>query len=388
MDTYQLDFAIPGKTPDEWVIQTALTGLTSRDMFPSPDGQKLALAQYQDTNGDGYVPSPRGGDAYDVFLYTIADGSLVGLTDNQFSSYPEVNWLPDSQSFTYPIHHDIWQVDIENPSQQILLTNLDNRIFGHVWSLNGEFLAFNTQGTNGPSPPELDRLYIYKASTGEVVSVFENMPITLEMRWSADNNWLAIAPGQNSGLYLINAQTFEVLEVIERGSGRIKNDWSPDGHWLLYVEDVSTIELWESSTKNSFDFIQEPYAFSQFVWAPNSSELAFTMWDEEKISLVVANRESGEMRTLYIVDSVDKSERPYGLESISEMQLLTWSPDSQWILFFAEQEEGIGLYVINREGNEAYPILETGVRSFFHYWIANLETDRTRQVVWLPDSIR
>ena len=78
----------PGCFPH--ALLTVLSDITAQFMFPSPDEQYIALAQYVDTNGDGLIPSQRGGDSFDVDLFTIADGDLTRLTDNQLQHYPQI----------------------------------------------------------------------------------------------------------------------------------------------------------------------------------------------------------------------------------------------------------------------------------------------------------
>ncbi|MBK9053790.1 MAG: hypothetical protein IPL78_23655 [Chloroflexi bacterium] len=46
---------VPGATAYDWEVKPILNDLLYAFLFPSPDGQRLAIAQYSDTNGNGFV---------------------------------------------------------------------------------------------------------------------------------------------------------------------------------------------------------------------------------------------------------------------------------------------------------------------------------------------
>ncbi len=372
------------------MIQTALTGLTSRDMFPSPDGQKFVLAQFQDTNGDGYVPSLRGGDTHDLFLYTKTDGSLIRLTDDQILHYPEANWLPDSNAFTYPNDRDLWLVELDNPTSELLFDNPDYRIRGHAWSPDGRLLAVHTHGVDETTTPGFDNLSIYNTDTGELVRVLENSDDVLDLRWSPDSQWLFVVYKNLKRLFLMDAVSFEFTEIALPDSRIIMPEWAFDSQSLAIVYDYSSINLLEISSKSLVEFAYEAedVLIDSFVWSPDSLKVAAIVWDEDRVNLVVINREDGSSRTLISIDQVDMNERPYGLEGLSEMQLLTWSPDGQWILIFVEQKENPGLYIVDYDSGSAHLVLETSVRQFFTQDYSNDVIDRTRHVAWVLNSTR
>jgi Tol biopolymer transport system component len=374
--TYNLNFAIPGSTPGEWQIETALSGLSAQFMFPSPDQSRFALTQYKNVETGELGYSRFGGNTFDVYVYELADGSFARFTDNHFEQYPEVSWSPNNREFTYAMNRAIWRVNLDDSSVQQLVDGFPGSLYNHSWSPDGQWLAIISARSEEEMVYNPNKLDIFNPSTGTL------LPIVSEMEqgsliWSPDSQWLAFTKTNEGGIFVLDVSTFAVTELLSPEHGYVVAAWSPDSLWLASIEnpfrEISPLYL---SNVNTITTTELPPAadFRSITWSPDSTQIMTTVYDEEQAKLVIVNVLDGSTRELFAIDRVDINEREYGFEHILELQGLTWSPDGEWFLFYAEPEGTAGLYVIHYRGSEAYLIVETGLYSF-----------DSRRAIWLSE---
>lgn len=368
---------IPGTTAYNWEVKTILSHLLYAFLFPSPDGQKLAIAQFSDTNGNGYVQP--WDDYLDYHLYTPTSNSFTQLTHNEYySPLGEIQWFADGQSFIYPILNDIFLLDVGTGNRQIL-HSFPERVFQLALSPDGETLAvFSNKVEDSVTVADAGQLVIYEIQTGQFTVLLEKINEG-EMLWSPDNQWLAFV--QNGRLTLIDAQTQEQTIVY---SSEVKNGmqaaWSPNGQWLAYTHDSDTLVAWNSQTGESTELYQGEYfrsdengrwgALREITWLPDSSGLLLTLFDHTKARFVYIELENGTAQDFLAIDRVDYRTRDREVTHVNELISLGWSPDGNWLLFFAEWNGVAGLYIVYKDGSEPHLIYETGVLSPKATWLS------------------
>ena len=354
--------AEPGKSPSEWHIQPILNDLYGLPVTAlSPDQSKLALMVLEDRMNDGDVSHgsfQRGGDAPNLYIYSLTDGSFERITDDYPNSY-YLEWTPDSQEITFPDDLKVFSYNVTTEIRQLLSDNYPDKVAQAAWSPVGNPLAVKLY--SGP-------LYFFNQETGENVQAPDELANSPHgtIAWSPDGTWLASNIRIGAGLFVINPETLESIDLVttEFASSFV---WSPDGKRLAYAQTEfsgntvvnSPIHLWNVTTRES-QIIQEFKKTTGLLWSPDSETLAVGALDHDSAELTLIESNT---KNSYIL-----------LEEQTEASFvpLTWSPDGTWLLFFKKQAENTGLYVIHRDGGEPYLLLNT------------TETGEPYAVSWLP----
>lgn len=352
--TRNLYFAQPGTTFAEWNIQPVLTDLASASLYPSPDLQKMAIAQFEDTNGDGTAYSISGTDLANIYLYAPLTGSFTRLTNNQIKDIPDVSWLPDNQTFTYALYKDIFQVNIVDSSVQPLLS-MQGFIHYHTWSPNGRWLAIFSSVSDEPvQSVESVRLDIYDKETGTVIPIVERIGQGV-LRWSPDSQYLAFTQYIGSGLFILNVNNLTISEIVSRDY-LTSIAWSPDSHWLAFSQthtnDLtnSNLFLWDTTNQSITQLTINGGRMEQPVWSPDGDAFAVTRFNGDKIELIVIEPDTNQPLTLF-TSTTPPSENTSIWDA---MPRVNWLPDSQWLFFIAIQDGLTGLFVGNQDNGQVY----------------------------------
>lgn len=341
--------AVPGATANEWQIETILVGmnLAGPAITVSPDQTKLALLLLDDTDGDGRLVHNIGGDIRNVYIYDLKSHSLARLTDNERSTV-SVSWLPDSQAVTYPQFEkvSISRLD-EDAMPELLFQVPDGHVSQLIWSLDGEklFLDINAPLTGlRVYEPGSDRFHpVYETKTGGIF--FSG--------WSSDGQWLAFTHygAQVYGLWryvaVMNQELLEVTRLVF-GEDYVSSppDWSMDSQWLAFTKNESILSLWNSATLTVTDILSGTN-MSVPVWSPLENRLA------------VALVEAGIAKVLTLDPQTNMMTEVFQSELFQTIKLFDWSPDGEWLLIFAANEEQSGLYVVHMDSGASYQVMET-----------------------------
>lgn len=374
--TYNLNFAVPGSTPAEWQIQTALSGLSAQFMFPSPDQSRLALTQYKNVETGELGYSRFGGNTFDVYVYELADGSFTKFTENHFEQYPEVSWLPNNRELTFPMNGAIWHVNLNDSSIQQLVGGFSGSLYDHSWSPDGQWLAILSARSEEDITYDPNKLDIFNTDLSTLLPVISAMGQG-DFIWSPNSQWLAFTKSIESGLFVLDLSTFTVTELPLTEYDYTLAAWSSDNQLIAVFKNLAdgttSLYFWNSSMATTAGSISSGDIRS-LHWSPNNSQVMLTVYEEEQAKLVLFSVSDTNTQELFVVDRISLDEREDEFEYISELQGLSWSPDGQWFLFYAEPEGKAGLYAISKEGGDAYLVVETGVYSF-----------DSRRAIWLSE---
>jgi Tol biopolymer transport system component len=221
-----------------------------------------------------------------------------------------------------------------------------------------------------------NKLDIFNHSTGALLPVVNEMAQG-NFTWSPNSQWLAFTKSIESGLFVLDMSTFSVIELPFIEHDYILSAWSSDNQLLAIFKNptdgTTSLYSWSPNAMTTVGSISSGDVRS-LHWSPDNAQIMLTVYEEEQAKLLVMNVSDGNTQELFAIDRVDIIEREYGFEHISELQGLSWSPDGELFLLYAEPEGKAGLYVIHHDGGAAYLIVETGLYVF-----------DSRRVIWLSE---
>lgn len=191
---------------------TRLTDNPAVDLYPdwSPDGSHIAFATERDGNREIYVVE--------------ADGSnLMRLTDNPGEDTRPA-WSPDGSEIAFatqrgPANLELWVMNADGSDQRRLVAAVE-AIDAPTWAPDGDRIAYHVEAQFGPFEIES-----YSIEEEQAEGLFEGA----EPSWSPNQEVLAYAtfPDLDIGSFDIAAQSQALL--VEHPAGEQDPDWSPTG---------------------------------------------------------------------------------------------------------------------------------------------------------------
>lgn len=226
--------------------------------------------------------------------------------------------------------------DRENPIR--LTTTLSDDVFPR-WSPDGKTIAFLSDREGVPG---LFRLYQMNDDGTSVRELFD--PVAdpegdLEFSWAPDGRHIALINSVSGvrtdrrQLYILDTRTLARQRVLTALPNRYAPDWAPDGNTIALVSlnsgtNVSTLQLlsYPELELRTADLGGLQANFPR--WAPDSRHLAFLAIPAggalDEFQVFVADAMTFETRQLTAIEG-----------GIQQPGPVTWSPDSQRILFAA-----------------------------------------------------
>ncbi len=186
----------------------------------SPDGKHIVFE------------SKRAGN-YDIWIITLADGTMKQVTDSAKSDYLP-KWSPDSLhlSFVAPgnVKKDIWKISLEEGAkpQQLTKDSLDD--WYHAWSPDGDEIAFVSERSGNWD------VWIMSSEGGEARRVTDDPGDEFLQGWSPDGGWILFRSSREgmSQLYRTSAAGGGDAQRLTSNGG-----WcgviSPDGKTIYYT---------------------------------------------------------------------------------------------------------------------------------------------------------
>lgn len=185
----------------------------------SPDGSAIAFTSTRDTI------------VGDLYMMTMDDHQMVRLTEREGVS--EFSWSPDGHSIVFegrlPSDQEIFVLDVEDGSI-VQMTDNDFTESGPVWSPDGRRIAFGSQREDG------FQVYVMDVQTREETRISEGPGLSSYASWSPNGRLLAYVSG---GLGF--TETLHILDT-ETGASKTFSDfqairrflWSPDSQYLIH----------------------------------------------------------------------------------------------------------------------------------------------------------
>jgi Tol biopolymer transport system component len=178
---------------------------------------------------------------------------------------------------------------------------------------------------------------------------------------SPDGSKIALQASWNK-TYLMNADGSQLTDFFPDGSNNIPLSWSPDNRYLLTMEAGSSAWVWVNDlrTNKAWKLSNKVSNLNDISWSPDSSQVAFIGPGQGDWDLYVINLEGGEAKNLTSSD-------------IPERQI-AWSPEGDWIVYtghtFEELfAENYDLYIVRPDGSDRQKITVNVGDDMNPFWV-------------------
>ncbi len=286
----------------------------------------------------------RGGQADDIWIYDFKSKDLKNITDNPAQDIipmwykDKIYFLSDRDKrmnlFCYNLTTNqlkkitnFDKFDVKFPSLGIDNITFENG--GYVYLLNpetDEYIKINIQIADD-----------YSSARTEIVDVSKRI------------SSYGISPDGKRALFNARGDVFTVPAVqgftrnLTKTSGVHERNsvWSPDGKWIAYVadetgEDEIFIVKPDGTGKTKLTDNGESYRF-ELSWSPDGKKIAC----------------SDKTMKLYYIDIETKKVKQVAKSKSWEMRDYAWSPDSKWLAFTDDNENGISVvYLYSLENDK------------------------------------
>jgi Tol biopolymer transport system component/C-terminal processing protease CtpA/Prc len=328
--------------------------------------------------------------ARDIWVYDVAAGTHRQITEFAGEDRNPV-LTPDGRGFFYLSEEsgsfNVHRLSLDGgPSQQVttftgppvrFLSMADNGTLCFSW--DGEI--YTLQGSGAPVRVPVTLRADWKANNEEVVSV------------TGGAGDMAVSPSGKEVAFIARGEVFVtsveggVTKQITRTPGSEAGvSFSPDGKTLLYASErdgrwsifktnrarEEEPHFYASTLLNEVAVIRNEHENSQPLFSPDGKEIAYV---EDRSTVRVFNVDSRETRTLLTADQVF-STRMGG-------QYFQWSPDGQWLLFdyaipgFAPGEVGL----VKADGSgEILNLTQSGFQDSRGQWVLGGQA-----MIWLSN---
>lgn len=226
----------------------------------------------------------------------------------------------------------------DDPSSARYIVNTGTADLAPRWSPDGTQIAFVSDREGSPG---LFRLYVMDADGRNVRGLFDpfrHPEGDLEFAWSPDGKKIALVNrvtgfrNNRRSLYIVNVETLDRQLVARSLPNRFSPDWSPDGSRIAFISNDprnGSVDLHIMSYPDlTLQTLNTSLRRTNFPrWSPDGKNLAFT---------AVPDPSSLESQ-IFIADSAT-----FNITQVTHIEggmtnpgPLTWSPDSQRIVFAA-----------------------------------------------------
>ncbi len=228
-----------------------------------------------DDNELYYVPLS-GGESE---LLTNTAGAIFDFAPSKVGSQIAFSVINEEKGF------DIWVMDREAGSHQILVECGLDRCATPAWSPDGTQLAYSrTEAGLGPNEPYgSPKIWLADTHTGETFRLYsDTQKIGYGPGWSPNGQKLAYSDGINNQIVVLDIETGDEFFIPTR-SGRI-GSWSPDSSQLVYSDFLNTesgtvevINMVDFETQDILNFLgyrPNENSYNSPKWSPTGKWIA------------------------------------------------------------------------------------------------------------------
>ena len=208
---------------------------------------------------------------------------------NQSGMYPA--WGPEGDTLYFIQRADtqshIFSININNPKNKTLLTEISGTYRFLAVSPNGKKLAFN--GWTREQQQQDNQVWVLDIETGEMEAVtaiphFGRSFFFWGISWAPNSRQLAFSlerPGGLEQLYLLDLETKEI-EILTELNIDFYPVWSPDGTKILFrrwnreFDTMSTIDVETRVIKPLFDVDKQTGMWTD--WSFDGQSIIFSRW--------------------------------------------------------------------------------------------------------------
>jgi tricorn protease len=275
----------------------------------------------------------RGGMADDVWIFDFKTGQVQNLT-NDLSQDICPMWAPDNR---------IYFISDRDGRMNLFSTDLTGKDTKQLTTFKDFDIKFPSIGKDAIVFEQAGYIWRYDLASGQSAVV----PIDLKEDFASGRSALidaskniesvSSAPDGQRVIAVARGDLFSIPgkdgtpRNLTRTSNAHERDavWSPDGKWIAYNSDATgENELYVRSQDGKGEPTQltnsaDTYFYAA-IWSPDSKKL---MWSDRK-------------QRLRFIDVASKAVTQVAESKESEIRGYDWSPDSQWIAYALQEENG------------------------------------------------
>ena len=327
--------AIPDKTPFNWQLLPILSSLPNwpdeYSSWPtnavSPDQTQLAFTLYKDPDDN-----PR---SVNIHLADFANSQLAQITNDLNIEIYNINWQPDNTTLIYSLGKEVKATEIDEMSDHVI----------HAFTYNVDELISSPNGELAAVILETGDFYFLDLKNENLHSFSIDEPLNPDNGvWSSNSDWFTTNLISSAGLMALNAQTNESLKLVDLDYFAIPS-WSPNSELLAFVKgtrELTNLSIWDAANQITKPITNLGSYLGAPVWSPQGNYLAVASVEDERVDLYSVDMSTDEINTIIQFDDV------------KQFEILSWSPDEQWVLVFLAQENQSCLYIINRTNGDIY----------------------------------
>ncbi|MFD2924644.1 hypothetical protein [Halobacillus naozhouensis] len=275
---------------------------------------------------------------FDLWLYNLANGMSVQLTNGAGAPYSIPVWSPGGSKIAFVGGQQILYVVHVYTGAIAQIDQLEEGAgFEFDWSPDGEKLVYTKH----------DQIILYNVLSHR--AQFIDYPGSSNPQWFPNGRELLFQAPDESGisqLFRIRTNGTDVRQITSNEEGPLHDiELSPDGTFVLYTTpgaSISLIRTVELSTGNVFEVEGGPLAKNYYpAWSPDSMRVAYsaTNFDEN----------NGYFSQIRTVGRMGENERTW-VNSNCFATPVSWSPDGRQIAYLSgctEQEFAREMLVLN-----------------------------------------
>ena len=287
----------------------------------------------------------RGGRAQDVWIYDLENNTSEQLTTHRATDNQPV-WVGDKIYFLSDREYTLNLFEYQKGQAPKKLTQ--HKDHDALWASAGpDALVYEQDGflwRFDPTSNQSKKLNIkVKGNAKHLMPQFKNVSAQIESMDISKDGKRAVF-GARGELFTVPAKDGEVRNISNTpGVREISVSWSPDGKNVAYLSDKSgeyEIYIRAQSGKGKEQRLTTDGSIWRFgpVWSPDSKKLAF----------------SDKNQTLWSLDVKSKKLTKLDRSDTNDIQDYSWSPDSQWIAYTKQEDNGYGsIWVANTKSGKA-----------------------------------
>ncbi|MCB8945060.1 MAG: PD40 domain-containing protein [Ardenticatenaceae bacterium] len=335
-----LYIAVPGDSLDNWQTSSLLRnqlnwsdetlgGTTAL----SPDQSMIAFTIHKKIDSNTDVVS--------IYVVNLLEGTVKQLTEEYFPRIYNISWLPDNQTVAYSLKQQGFLVHPDDAFSEQFTPTFPTDISKLRVSPDGQFAAIILQ---------YSELLFINIQTRELLPTpIDSVTSPINTIWSPDSKWFVLNQVSGGGLLVFNVETEELVSLVETDQFGLPS-WSPDGSQLAFVtgtRENTDLYIWDSANQVSSFIMNLGNYLKAPVWSSQGNFLATGSMENDVAKFIVVDISTGKIQPLTQI------------ENVYDFDILSWSPDEQWLLVFLVQEDKSCLYVINYENGTTYCAVET-----------------------------